>query len=57
MEPIQMHLSKKLKVFFQFFTAFLKSAFNFEHFGKKDEPHSSCIFEIIDGEKSAYVNV
>ena len=52
-----MQWSKKLKVFFQFFTAFLKAAFNFEHFGKKDEPHSSYIFEIIDGEKSAYVNV
>ena len=30
-----MYLSKKLKGFSQFFTAFVKSAFNFEHFGKK----------------------
>ena len=31
-QPIQMKLSKKLKVFSQFFTVFLKSTFNFKHF-------------------------
>ena len=31
-QPIQMKLSKKLKVFSQFFNVFLKSTFNFEHF-------------------------
>ena len=39
------------------FTAFLKSTFHFEHFEKKGEPHSLCISETIDGERSAYVNV
>ena len=40
MQPIQMQLSKKPKFFSQFYTAFHKSTFNFEHFEKKDEPHS-----------------
>ena len=40
-----------------FFTAFLKSTFNFEHFETKDEPHSLCTSEILDRERPAYVNV
>ena len=32
METIQMHLSQKQKYFSQFFSAFFKSALNFEHF-------------------------
>ena len=40
MTPIQMQLSKKLKTFFEFFSAFPKFKVNFEHFQKKDEPHS-----------------
>ena len=35
METIQMHLSQKHKIFSQFFSAFFKSALNFEHFEKK----------------------
>ena len=35
METIQMHLSQKQKYFSQFFSAFFKSALNFEHFLKK----------------------
>ena len=34
-QPIQIQLSKEPKTFSQFFTAFLKFAFNFEHFRKK----------------------
>ena len=30
-----MHLSQKQKIFSQFFSAFFKSALNFEHFQKK----------------------
>ena len=30
-----MHLSQKQKIFSEFFSAFLKSALNFEHFKKK----------------------
>ena len=51
-----MQLSKKLKFFFYFFTAFLKSPLNFEQFEKKDEPYSLSISKIVDGKKSAYVN-
>ena len=35
MHTIQMHLSKKEKIFSQFFSAFFESALNFEHFQKK----------------------
>ena len=35
MHTIQMHLSQKQKIFSQFFSAFFKSALNFEHFQKK----------------------
>ena len=52
-----MQLSKKLKMFFQLFAAFLKSTFNFKHFEKKVEPHRLCISEAIDVEKRAYLNV
>ena len=35
MHTIHMHLSQKQKIFSQFFSAFSKSALNFEHFQKK----------------------
>ena len=35
MHTIQMHLSQKQKIFSEFFSAFFKSALNFEHFQKK----------------------
>ena len=35
MHTIQKHLSQKQKIFPQFFSAFFKSALNFEHFQKK----------------------
>ena len=38
-QPIQMQLSRKQKTFSEFFSAFLKSSLNFEHFLKKDELH------------------
>ena len=34
-QPIQILLSQKQKTFSQFFSAFLKSTLNFEHFQKK----------------------
>ena len=43
-----MQLSPKLKTFSDFFSKFLKSNYNFEHFEKKDEPHSWFISEIRD---------
>ena len=39
-QPIQLLLSQKRKTFSQFFSAFLKSTLNFEHFQKKDHPLS-----------------
>ena len=56
-QPIEFQLCKKLNVFSQAFTAFLKSTFNFEQFYENVEPHSLCISDIIDGETRAYLNV
>ena len=50
-QAIQTLLSQKQKAFSQFFSSFLKSTLNFEHFQKKDDPHSRCISEITVSEK------
>ena len=50
-QPIQILLYKKRKAFSQFFAAFLKSTLNFEHFQKKDDPHSRCVSQITVSEK------
>ena len=50
-QPIQMQLSQKEKTFSNFFSAFLKSSLNFEHFLKKDDPHGWCISKITHPEK------
>ena len=39
-QPIQILFSGEQKTFSGFSVAFLKSILNFEHFQKKDEPHS-----------------
>ena len=39
-QPIRKQLSQKEKRFSQFFLKFSKSTLNFEHFQKKDDPHS-----------------
>ena len=48
-----MHLSQERKTFFSFFFffAFCKFRINFEYFEKKDDPHSSCLFDLTDCEK------
>ena len=51
MQTIQMLLSQKQNVFYQFFSPFFQSALNFQHFQKKDDPHSLCISEITDHER------
>ena len=53
----QTQLSRKQKTFSGFFIAFLKSAWNLEHFRKKDEYPSLIISEIIDAERRGYLNV
>ena len=45
MQPIHIQLSEKLKTFSEVFRAFSKSGLKFEHFEKKDEPHSLFISE------------
>ena len=50
-QPIQILLSQKRKLFSQFFSAFFKSTLNFEHFQKKDDPHSQCGFQITFSKK------
>ena len=51
LQPIQIQLSKKRQIFSDFFTAFLKSTFDFDHFENKDDPHSLCISEIVEWER------
>ena len=50
-QPIQMQLSQKEKPFPQFFSKFLKTTLNSEHFQKEDDSHSKDISEIMDSEK------
>ena len=56
-QQFQTPLSKKQKIFSQFFIAFLKCAWTLEHFQKKDEYSSLIISEIIDAERRGYLNV
>ena len=56
-QPIQMKLSKELKISVELFTGFSKSTFNFKYLEKKDQSHSLSLSEIIDCEIRAYVNV
>ena len=48
---VQILLSQKPNTFSEFFCAFLKSTLNFEHFQRKDDPHSRSISEITVSEK------
>ena len=56
-QPSQMQLSQKQKTFSEYFSAFLKSSLNFEHFQKKYDSHSWGISKITDSEKYGYINV
>ena len=56
-EQFQTPLSQKQKTFSGLFIAFLKCAWNLEHFPKKDEYPSLIISEIIDAERLGYLNV
>ena len=47
-QPLQILLSPKQKTFSEFFSQFLKSTLNFEHFQKKYDTHSRGISEITD---------
>ena len=56
-QQFQTPLSQKQKTFSRFFIAFVKCAWNLEHFQKKDEYSSLIISKIIDAEKRGYLNV
>ena len=51
------HYLKKQKTFCGCFIAFLKCAWNLEHFKKKGEYPSLIIWEIMDCERGGYLNV
>ena len=56
-KQVQTPLYQKQKTFCGFFIAFVKCAWNLEHFEKKDEYPSLIISEIMDCERGAYLNV
>ena len=56
-QQFQTPLSQKQNIFSGFFIAFLKCAWNVEHFQKKDDYPSLIISEIIDAERRGYLNV
>ena len=56
-QQVQTPLSQKPKTFSGFFIAFLKCAWNIEHFQQKDEYSSLIISRIIDAERRGYLNV
>ena len=55
-QQVQTPLSLKQKTFSGFFIAFLKSAWNGEHFEKKGESSSLSISEIIDSKQGGYLS-
>ena len=50
-QQIQILLSQKAKTFSQLFSEILKPTLNFEHFQKKDDPHSRCSSQMTVSEK------
>ena len=56
-QQAQSPLSQKWQTFSWFFIAFLKCAWNLEHFDKKDEYPSLIISEMMDCEKGGYLNI
>ena len=56
-QQFQTLLSQKQKTFSGFLIAFLKCAWNLDHFPKKDEYPSLIISDIIDAERLGYLNV
>ena len=55
-QQVQTPLSLKQKTFSWFFSAFLKSTWNGEHFQKKWESSSLSIPEIIDSKRGGYLS-
>ena len=57
LQQLETLLSEKRKTFSWIFIAFLKCAWNSEHFEKKDECPSQIISEIVVSEIDCYWNV
>ena len=55
-QQVQTPLSLKQKTFSEFFIAFLKSTWNWEHFQKKGESSSLNISEVIDSKRGGYLS-
>ena len=51
MQQIQILLSQKPKTFSKLSSEILQPTLNFEHFQKKDDPHSRCSSQITVSEK------
>ena len=56
-QQFQTSWSRKQKIFSGFFIAFLKCAWNLEHFQKRDEYPSLIISEIINAKTRGNLNV
>ena len=56
-QQFQTPASQKQKTFSFFFIAFLKCAWNLEHFQKKDDYPNLIISEIIEAERRGYLTV
>ena len=56
-QQVQTALSEKRENLCSFFIAFLKCAWNLEHFEKKEEYPSLIITEIIASERDVYLSV
>ena len=56
-QQVQTPLSQKGDTLFGFFIEFLKCAWNFEHFEKKEEYYNLIITEIIASERDVYLSV
>ena len=56
-EPIQIQLYKIIKTLSQDLVQLVQSASNFEHFEKKDDTCSVCIFEVTQCQRHRYTNV
>ena len=57
MHTIHMHLSRKQKIFSEFFSAFSESALNFEHFQEKMKLIAYVFPKLKNHEKRAKTNV
>ena len=57
LQQFQTSGSQKQNTFHGLFNAFLKCAWNLEHFEKKDEYSSLIISEISDAERRGYLNL